>query len=520
MQMVGIETISLIDDGKGSLSEPDKGTFLSVGCKLFVLKQMNDTSEYCLAEVLAVRESDPLDPKTWQFYMHYMDFNKRLDEWVDHDRLDLSRVTWPLKPIKKKSSSHGPVSSISKTPKQTTPLPSKESGLRKGASAHTKSSTSNNIFLDPSSASSASPLPPPTIHRHVKNDGLLSPLPQTSSSLVELSASPSSLSGSSASISVTPIQDKETGSDALSRELESLRRGGSMTMRTEELARVKNVEMIELGRYRVQAWYFSPYPESLLVGHPVLYLCETCLEPFIDQTSLGRHRLVCSVICPPGNEIYRSNDLSLFELDGHKQKAWCRNLCLLSKLFLDHKTLYYDVDPFLFYVLTLHDIHGFHLLGYFSKEKESSENYNVACILTLPQHQRKGYGKLLIGLSYELSKIQGVAGSPEKPLSDLGLLSYRSFWAETLLALLLVEPKRDTSIQDLSMATAITCDDILHTLLALDALRYYKGQHVIVLSDKVVADYRKTVSKSSIKVDPTCLVWTPPTFTTSQLKYI
>ena len=29
-----------------------------------------------------------------------------------------------------------------------------------------------------------------------------------------------------------------------------------------------------------------------------------------------------------------------------------QNLCLLSKLFLDHKTLYYDVAAFLFYVLT------------------------------------------------------------------------------------------------------------------------------------------------------------------------
>jgi hypothetical protein len=29
-----------------------------------------------------------------------------------------------------------------------------------------------------------------------------------------------------------------------------------------------------------------------------------------------------------------------------------QSLCLLSKLFLDHKTLYYDVDPFLFYVMT------------------------------------------------------------------------------------------------------------------------------------------------------------------------
>ena len=39
------------------------------------------------------------------------------------------------------------------------------------------------------------------------------------------------------------------------------------------------------------------------------------------------------------------------------------------------------------------DDRGFHIVGYFSKEKESSEDYNVACILTLPPYQRKGFGK-------------------------------------------------------------------------------------------------------------------------------
>ena len=70
----------------------------------------------------------------------------------------------------------------------------------------------------------------------------------------------------------------------------------------------------------------------------------------------------------------------------NSQRVYCQNLCLLAKLFLDHKTLYYDVNPFLFYVICHVDEYGAHIVGYFSKEKVS--DYNLACILCFPQFQK------------------------------------------------------------------------------------------------------------------------------------
>lgn len=164
------------------------------------------------------------------------------------------------------------------------------------------------------------------------------------------------------------------------------------------VTRMKNVEMIELGKHRINPWYFAPYPQEMC-SEACIYICEFCLKYRKSRKCLERHLAKCNLRHPPGNEIYRKATISFFEIDGRKNKCYAQNLCLLAKLFLDHKTLYYDTDPFLFYVMTEYDSRGFHIVGYFSKEKESTEDYNVACILTMPPYQRKGYGKLLIEFS-------------------------------------------------------------------------------------------------------------------------
>lgn len=122
----------------------------------------------------------------------------------------------------------------------------------------------------------------------------------------------------------------------------------------------------------------------------------------------------------------------------------------------------------------------------------------------------------MVDFSYLLSKREGKLGSPEKPLSDLGLLGYRAYWQEIIVDLLM-DGRVEANIEDLGAATAMTTNDVLHTLQNLNMLRYTsKNQHIVVLTDAVIEQRERQKAKEKIKgkraIEGDRLIWKPPVF--------
>ncbi|KAL4980669.1 acyl-CoA N-acyltransferase [Aspergillus desertorum] len=213
----------------------------------------------------------------------------------------------------------------------------------------------------------------------------------------------------------------------------------------------RNVQHVVLGNLRFQTWYQSIYPEDLVSKDTdTLYVCRWCFRYSCDINTHASHTRLCSHrTTPPGTKVYDHAGYSVWEVDGADHKLFGQNLSLFAKLFLDHKSVFFDVVSFLYYILVFTEPNNakndpnetYHILGFFSKEKLSWDANNLACILVFPPYQHKQLGKLLMGVSYRISgweRDSSLIGGPEKPLSEMGSRSYCRFWEERIARHLLL----------------------------------------------------------------------------------
>ncbi|KAK8054796.1 Histone acetyltransferase [Apiospora rasikravindrae] len=299
----------------------------------------------------------------------------------------------------------------------------------------------------------------------------------------------------------------------------------------------RNIDRVVLGDISFRAWYPSYYGKDVLGDASVtsggkanpggggakigggkkdkevlldrLFVCPSCFKYSKEEVKWRRHTSAClPKAWVPGDKIYihpKENSISqgtsgsdarrnrrpkkgddggsvhgmegewsVWEVDGENEPLFCQNLSLFAKLFLDNKSVFFDVAGFNYFLLVYTPPHTAattrpeavdceegqpreeeitpprlssrpQVVGFFSKEKLSWDNNNLACILVFPPWQRKGLGALLMGISYEISRREKVLGGPEKPISELGKKGYRRFWAGEICRWLLTLGPQDSS---------------------------------------------------------------------------
>jgi len=264
-----------------------------------------------------------------------------------------------------------------------------------------------------------------------------------------------------------------------------------------------------LGNHYIRPWYSSPYPKKL-VGETSststkLYVCQYCFKYTIDASKALQHSSVCTRLRtePLGNRVYEHGRYAIYEVNGEEHTLFCQCLSLFAKFFLDTKSICYDVESFLFYALVeyIPETTERRVVGFFSKEKQSWDDYNLACILVFPPYQRRGLGKLLISFSYELSRMERKIGSPEKPLSDLGYKGYVTYWASVIArAVSKLDNKPLISINDLSNITYIHHDDIYAGLRYMDALVTHANRTIVISKVKVAEWLAKNKAAASLNM--------------------
>lgn len=163
----------------------------------------------------------------------------------------------------------------------------------------------------------------------------------------------------------------------------------------------RNIHQVVLGNLLFDAWYYSPYPDTIIIRQPglgngsalpgadvrnghghghglpghhgllkgdetvcsVLNVCPCCFRYTPVQHQLTEHLAHHRHLRELGQElnqpvpssafkVYEWEGYAVWEIDGEKEKLYCQNLSLFGKLFLEQKSVFFDTGGFKYYVLT------------------------------------------------------------------------------------------------------------------------------------------------------------------------
>lgn len=313
-----------------------------------------------------------------------------------------------------------------------------------------------------------------------------------------------------------------------------------------------NIKLVTLGNYQIEPWYgngayFNDKGVKKELGVQAdlhdkldentvsegywldnLYVCEYCFKYTSIKYKYQAHRAACRHNKPLptiGKLVYRDDDSPYLirKVKGYEDTLFCQNLCLFGKLFLDDKSVFYNVDQFEYFVLYGFDDNdiqadtkepNFKPMGFFSKETISWDgNNNLACICIFPPYQRKHLGTLLIEFLYAVAKVtpgQSLSG-PEFPLSAFGKVSYYRFWSQKLSIFLLdyLNKRPKFSLQEVAELTGFRKEDIMLTLDYMKVLQVQKSGDLSILLGNIrqfCLDHKidPTQETGMLKVD--CLI--------------
>ena len=157
---------------------------------------------------------------------------------------------------------------------------------------------------------------------------------------------------------------------------------------------LRNIDTVVLGNVQFDTWYYSPYPDSIILSSeppgsslrngqwnggavsapspsatstasttcPILHICPYCFRytphPSAYLAHLQHHQQALkqdpdlSPLPQSATPVYNYDGYAVWEIDGETEKLYCQNLSLFGKLFLEQKSVFFDTGGFLYYVLT------------------------------------------------------------------------------------------------------------------------------------------------------------------------